>query len=347
MTHDPVPTSASIPPAPSRMHPPRTLSRRRLLKQSFAFSAAFALGLPRREVTAAEIDAGDLHFLTIGDWGDAKDLKPQSAVAAGMRRYVKDAAIRPEALLLLGDNFYGPFKGGTACPRWTSQFEDMYPAESFPGPCFAALGNHDYDDEPKDKLAAELAYAADHPGTRWTLPAKWYSFQFPRENPLVKFVVLDSNYKNRVISLTAEEKAAQDAWLNSELSKPRTAPWLVVMAHHPLYSNGAHGDHPHLIAEWEPLFRRHRVDLYLCGHDHDLQHMEFRDHPTSFVLSGGGGARVREIKEMKHGPYGRAIHGFSHLQLNKDRIILRHVDANRKLLHAFRKTPAGAVTILS
>lgn len=322
------------------------ITRRRLLKQSFAFSAALAVGGRRRLLAANEINAADRHLMMIGDWGDFKDLKPQEAVAGGMKRYVQDANLKPDAMLLLGDNFYGAFKGGTSCPRWKTQFEDMYPASVFPGPCYAMLGNHDYDEEPKDKLAAELAYAKATPGTRWTMPAKWYAFEFPRQNPLVKFIVLDSNYKNRVESLTEDEKRSQMTWLKSEIAKPRTTPWLIVMAHHPLFSNGIHGDHAHLIADWEPLFKQHKVDFYFCGHDHDMQHMEFENHPTSFVLSGGGGARVREIKEIKHGPFGQGVHGFSHLQVNKDQMIVRHLDANRKQLHAFSKSAAGRVQIL-
>src|ERR1700761_2394235 len=42
----------------------------------------------------------------------------------------------------------------------------------------------------------------------------------------------------------------------------------------------------------DSLLRRHKVDLYLSGHDHDLQHIEFKGHPTSFVISGGGGAEL-------------------------------------------------------
>jgi hypothetical protein len=36
-------------------------------------------------------------------------------------------------------------------------------------------------------------------------------------------------------------------------------------------------------------------------------------------------------------PYGRAVHGFSHLQLNADRILVRHVDVSGVQLHAFEK----------
>lgn len=328
------------------------LTRRRLLKQTFAFSAAMTLGSRKRLIGADLISPTDHHLMMIGDWGAVeKEMKPQQAVADGMKRYVQDAKIKPEGMMLLGDNFYGSFKGGTSCTRWKTQFEDMYPASIFPGPCYALLGNHDYDDEPKEKLDAQLAYSKHHLGTRWTLPAKWYAFDFPRLNPLIKFIVLDSNYKNRLVSLTEAEKAAQNAWFKTEIAKPRTTPFLIVMAHHPLYSNGLHGDTPALIADWEPLFKQHKVDFYFCGHDHDMQHMEFEKHPTSFVISGGGGARVRvgegaEVSTLKHGPFLKTVYGFSHLEINKDRIITRHLDANQKQIHAFSKTTAGKVEIL-
>jgi tartrate-resistant acid phosphatase type 5 len=321
---------------------PDLSSRRRFLKQTFAFSAASLLGQGVRYVDAAEVSKENLQLLMFGDWGASKDTKAQSAVASGMEAYVKQLKFTPESIFLLGDNFYGECKGGVNCPRWKEQFEDMYPAEVFPGKCHAMLGNHDYDDD-KGMLQAELDYAAAHPGTRWSLPAKWYAL----ETPLVRFLVLDSNYHNRKVSLTADEKAAQMAWLEKELAKPRKSQWLVVMGHHPLYSNGVHGDDQALIDAWDILFREHKVDFYFCGHDHDLQHTEFEGHPTSFVVSGGGGARAREIKEMRHGPFGLAVYGFTHLEVSPEKFVVRHIDANRKQLHAFSKDRVGKVTILS
>lgn len=329
--------------------PAKTISRRRLLKTSFAFSAAALLGgRGIRLVSAGETAGDDHHLIMIGDWGAvAKEMKAQAAVAEGIKGYVARMKLAPDAMLLLGDNFYGPFKGGTKCPRWNEQFEAMYPTSMCKGPCYALLGNHDYDDEPVSKLAAELAYANDTPGTRWTMPAKWYAFEFPRQNPLVKFIALDSNYENRTVSLTAEERTRQSEWFKNEIAKPRTAPYLIVMAHHPIYSNGVHGDTKALIKEWAPLLKEQKAHFYFCGHDHDMQHMEFEDHPTSFILSGGGGARIRAIDHIKHGPFGKGIYGFSHLQINADRILVRHLDANQKQLHAMSKTVEGKVSVIA
>ncbi len=319
------------------------MNRRQALKQTFRFSAALMAGRSILNSASAleEPPAGSaLHYMMIGDWGWLGDLKPQTAVAAGMTSYIRDRKFQPEALFLLGDNFYGPFKGGTDCPRWKTQFEDMYPKEVFPGPCHSILGNHDYDEEPVDKLAAELAYAKAHPGTRWNMPAKWYRLDLgpAAGKPLVTVLALDSNYHNATISLTATERKQQLAWLKTELEKPRTAPWLVVIGHHPLYTDGVHGDDKALIADWDELFKKHKVHFYFAGHDHDLQHLEFDKHPTSFVISGGGGASLRE-PHHKRGPFSKGIYGFTHLEVTAEHFIVRHFDAGVQLLHAFAKKP--------
>lgn len=286
------------------------------------------------------------HLFLLGDWG-AIDAKPQGHVAATMAAYAKRQRLQPSALLLLGDNLYGRLDGGVNSPRWQTQFEAMYPQAAFPGPCYALLGNHDYRAEPAGKADAQLAYAAAHPGTRWTLPAKRYRFDFPKKEPLVTFLMLDSNYQPpspEKLSLTLEERTAQAAWLRAELAKPRTAPFLVVCGHHPLYSNS--GDNKVLIAEWDDLFRKHGVHAYFCGHIHDLEHLEFAGHPTSFVVSGGGGTTVGSSqvpKSTAQNLFSQGVHGFTHLEIKRDRLTVRHLGVEGVQLHAFAKNVDGRV----
>lgn len=318
------------------------ISRRRMLKQTFAFSAAAMLG--RQGFAQAEVEAvAGVHLMMIGDWG-AKDKKPQAAVASGMKKFLEEQGIRPNAMLLLGDNFYGSMKGGVKSERWREQFSKMYPRTHFDCPCYAVLGNHDYRDDPGRSLEAQLSYRKVNAGSRWTMPDKWYAVDLMGLDgkPLVRLVGVDSNRGD----LGVEQMAKQQKWLEEELARERVAPWLVVMGHHPLYSNGRHGDNAGLIAAWGELFEKHGVDFYFCGHDHDLQHMEFEGRKTSFVLSGGGGARVRPIEEVRHGPYAQALYGFTHLQVTPEKLVLQHVDANRNRLHAFSKTRDGVVRVL-
>lgn len=328
---------------------PSHLTRRQALRQTVFFSAAALLGRWPASSSALPLSNDARHFLLLGDFGrdpEKDKSNRQSTVAAAMQRYVAAQAIKPEGLFLLGDNFYGPMPGGVASRRWQTGFEDMYPKTVFPGPCWAMLGNHDYDEDNGLKLASEMQYADAHPGTRWQMPAKWYRVDWPAVNPLFTCLVLDSNYRNKRIYLTNEERTAQLNWLKAELAKPRTAPWLMCMGHHPMYSNGTHGDTKALIQDWGSLFQNSGVAFYFCGHDHDLQHLEFEGMKTSFVVSGGGGATITTIKKPGRGVFSASTLGFTHLEVTPEKCTVRHIGPNGELFHAFNRTAAGKVTVL-
>ena len=328
-------------------------NRRQFLRQSFAFSALASLGgLPSFGAPKPPAKDAD-HLIMAGDWG-YENTKAQMAVARAMGTYTQQHALHPEALLMLGDNWYGPLDGGVESLRWKTSFEDAYPASVFPGPVYAIPGNHDYQVMPESKLAAELAYAK-RPGTRWTMPSLWYRVELPATNPIITLIALDSNVPHAKplklpdFTLTQAQHEEQVAWLDAELSKPLKTPFLVVMGHHPIYSNGVHGDHPVLIKDWEPLLRKHNVHLYLAGHDHDLQHLEFANHPTSFFMSGGGGADLYRltIESTERGPYAQKVYGFSHLEMTSDLLTLRHLNEKGQVVHAFTKRPDNSVQILN
>ena len=324
-------------------------SRRRFLLQTGKFSALALLGSP---LALAELpapstlpDPKSTHILLLGDWGTETEPGQQIAVANAMKRWASDNSICPKALLMLGDNFYGEMPDGVNSHRWIKQFEQMYPSSSFPGPAYAVLGNHDYETFRGNKVEAQLAYT--NQGTRWRMPQRWYSVKLPKENPLLTLICLDSNIPGSKghdlwpwsFVLTRQQHDEQQAWFEAELAKPRTTPFLAVAAHHPLYSNGQHRDNPKLVAQWDSLLRRNHVDLYLSGHDHDLQHLEFKDHPTSFVISGGGGAELVgwTTPPQGRGPWGLRALGFTDLQISKDELVVRHIGKDATVLYEFKK----------
>ncbi|AFL89209.1 putative phosphohydrolase [Terriglobus roseus DSM 18391] len=329
------------------------LTRRGFLKTTFAFSAAAMLA--GCETIVRPLVEAPINVMALGDWGWVGDLTAQHQVASAMQSYVRTHALSPNALLMLGDNFYGELPGGVSDPRWQSQFETIYPSESYNCPVYAVPGNHDYQNDPQSKYEAELAYSAL--GTsRWTMPSRYYKVLLPAKAPLITCIMLDSNMgdepaqphpRGNYYAQTDAERREQLAWLTQTLAEPLETPFLAVIAHHPLYTNGAHGDNQTLIRDWDPLLRKAGVHLYLAGHDHDMQHLEFAGHPTSFVLSGGGGAALNRLKSPSDGPFAAEVHGFTHLQISEDLVTVTHLDENGNTIHSFSKTPSGVVTLLS
>ncbi|HEX4154408.1 MAG TPA: metallophosphoesterase [Acidobacteriaceae bacterium] len=344
---------------------PSPLNRREFLRQTFAFSAlaaasprlAFGYQAAVSPQPAPAPDPNGRHMFLIGDWGTDKYADQQIATAAAMKQWVDQRHIHPGSLFLLGDNWYGDMGVGYISGRWQSQFEQMYPTSHFPGPCYAVLGNHDYERRVSSKVDLELGYAAHAKGTRWTMPSRWYTFTWPQKEPVITFICLDSNLPGTKKGYTAfepwsfemkhEERDQQDAWFRAELAKPRSTPFVAVTCHHPLYTNGIHRDQKILIRDWDALIRQYKVDFWISGHDHDLQHLEFAGHPTSFIISGGGGAELVNwtTPPEERGPFGNKALGFSDMEFSRDGILFRHVGVHGQVLHCFRKAPGGKVEI--
>lgn len=341
------------------------VTRRTFLQRAFAFSAAASLAGCGQGTSVIQNESlqgfqaatdGPTNLIMIGDWGWSGDTS-QTQVADAMNVYMVKKGLTIDALLLLGDNFYDEMHGGAYSSVWDTKFEQMYPQSAFNCPAYAILGNHDYQYYPGSKVHAELAYAA-RGISRWTMPGRYYRFTVPENNPLLTVLALDSNMPDEptnprppnpsFFTPTADEVAEQHAWLTAELKKPLTTPFLMVMGHHPVYSNGVFGDNETLVNNWDPLLRQHRVHLYVSGHNHDLEHLEFDGHPTSFVVSGGGGAWLTSQRSTSGNAdsHFAQSHGFTMLKVHSNLMTVRHVDPTGHVLHAFTKTPEGKVTIL-
>ena len=62
--------------------------------------------------------------------------------------------------------------------------------------------------------------------------------------------------------------------------------YCVVVGHHPVLSNGIYGPTPAIVEKIMPILEEHRIDAFLCGHDHSMQHLSY--NRTEYILSGRG-----------------------------------------------------------
>jgi hypothetical protein len=279
----------------------------------------------------------EVNLLAMGDWGN--NSRGQRVIADTLAQYARHADRKFSAMLLAGDNFYVHLSGVND-PLWQTMFEERYDPTALNFPFYAALGNHDYKN---NQQLIELAYTQQNPQSRWKMPSRWYRVDLPAQHPLVTVFMLDSNKP----LMSEADWNAQLTWLKSELSKPRKAPWLMMCAHHPLFSNGDHGDNGVLQSEWGPLVKQYNVNFYLCGHDHDLQHLEVPGWKASFLLVGGGGATTRPERVDKRGPFSVSENGFADFHFTPSRAVVRLVSSDGSILHEFEKMPDGKTRVLS
>lgn len=332
------------------MRPPlkfSSVTRRDAIKSGLIFSSAFLTAGWQSRLKAVEpkADFGNkgLHFLAVGDYGSGN--AAQEKVAARMNEFAGRLDAPLTAVLALGDNFYNKLE----VERFDRHFEKMYSKEHLDCPFYACLGNHDYGPEYdskqwRAKADIQLEYARANPSSRWKMPAKWYAVEFPNvAMPLVKIIYLDSN--NFEGALTPEEKIAQKRWLEAELKRETRAKWTWIVSHYPVFSDDTNRkDNKSLIRNWGPYLQANPISLYLSGHDHNLQHLQVKDYQPSFLVSGGGGAKLYETTASDRG-FSRTILGFNHLHVTADKITVQLIDGDGKRMHAFERDLKGQVKI--
>jgi hypothetical protein len=279
--------------------------------------------------------SGELRLLTLGDWGIDSPARKQ--VGEAMAKFAAEPGQRPDAVLLLGDNFYVKLSG-VADGQIQSFFEQTYDPARLNVPFYAVMGNHDYSN---DDVKIEMEYTRSR-DTRLKIPSRWYRLDLPVEKPLVTVLMLDSDAPPNL--MTQQDWAAENRWLGEELSKPH-APWLICCAHHDVFGNGNHGDNGVLMTTWGPLFMHAHIDFYVCGHEHTLQHLEIPKWPISFVVAGGGGAGNKPMLRDNRGPFSRSTHGFASFRFTPEAATVQLIGADGTIVHEFSRSREGNVTV--
>jgi hypothetical protein len=326
------------------------LTRREALRKAVLFSAGMMAGgsLARQALAAptTQFNGKGIDLLALGDFGTRGDAR-QVAVARQMAQFAGELDQPLTAVLALGDNFYKKM----SVDRFDKHFEKMYDEKHLGCPFYAIAGNHDYGTAAYDyqpgRLQISFDYAKNNPDSRWKMPSKWYALELPdADNPLVKVILLDGNFWPG--ALTPQEKIAQRRWLKAELAKGTKAPWLWMVSHYPIFSQtdkSGRGDSAEHIREWGPLLKEHNVSLYFAGHDHNMQHLRVEDYPTSFLVSGAGGAGLYETIPSPRGFTDFADLGFNHMHVTPERFQVQFINAAGKCLHSFERTLDGKVEV--
>lgn len=231
-------------------------------------------------------------FAVIGDWGRG-GTAGQRRVAEALRREA------PDFVVSTGDNFYSVGIESANEGR-THEWVDVYNASV---PWYVCLGNHDY----LGNAAAQVDMTRVY--NHWYMPDRFYNVRHGD----VELFVMDTtpwepvNYVVRHFGsrvrhwedLDAQMRRVpeQTAWLTSALAAS-TAPRKFIVGHHPLWTYGWHANAPVAMKDVVTrLMREHGVEAYLCGHDHNLQHI-VSDEGVEQYLSGAGSSRYPLRKKV-------------------------------------------------
>lgn len=273
-----------------------------------------------------------INFLVVGDWG-RQGTSHQREVATQMGKAA--ATLGSRCVLSVGDNFYEDGVASASDPQWRSSFEEIYTSPSLQIPWYVVLGNHDYRGTPQ----AQVEYSRK--STRWRMPDRY--FRISGENigaPHLDLFFIDTSplvhkYRQREQGVIAANVATQDVhaqtrWLDHELGLS-TAAWKLVIGHHTLRSGGSkHGETAEVVELIEPLLLKHRVQAYINGHDHDLQHI--RRDGVDYICTGAG-SESRPVRKVQGTLFCAAQSGFTSLTSSAESLELAFIDYTGAILH--------------
>ncbi|EHQ25873.1 purple acid phosphatase family protein [Mucilaginibacter paludis] len=285
--------------------------------------------LESEDVSPKAIFANDfpLNFVAIGDWGRNGEYH-QNEVAKQMGAW---AATHPNKFIIsVGDNFYPKGVVSENDPLWHYSFENVYTAHSLQDDWYPVLGNHDYGTDPD----AQVRYSKV--SRRWNMPALYYSKEvnIDKAGGKVLFVFIDT--QPIVYDLKEREPEKQLAWIDQTLANASPdVKWKIVIGHHPAYTVGPRITNYDTLAIRKALaglFEKHKVDVYLSGHDHSLQHLKPEGYTHQFISGAGS-----ELTEVTTGiPYSRfqaSEHGFMYFSINTTQLKVNAVNDSGKVLY--------------
>ncbi len=289
-----------------------------------------------KKVPSLQVNPAALNFIVMGDWG-RNGADHQKQVAEQMGKTASAASV--DFIIATGDNFYPEGVVSEFDPLWKYSFEDIYTAFSLQWDWHPVLGNHDYGSNPQ----AQVNYSKI--SRRWQMPARYYTKTFSlggdtTQQVLIAFIdttPLVSYYHNgNGHQVHDQDTTAQKVWLAKVLANPSPSiKWKFVVGHHPMYTGGSRTegrDTRSIRGSLQPLFEKYKVDAYLTGHEHSLQHHVTKVGTHHFT--SGAASEITPVKMLPISKFVASEYGFMVFSLMPANLLVQVIDWNGNVIYS-------------
>ena len=241
----------------------------------------------------------------------------------------------PDAVLALGDiHHYGGVRS-VSDPLWMTNYETVYTHPELLVDWMPICGNHEY----RGNTQAMIDYSGV--SRRWNMPARYYTRTFESKGTTVKVVFIDTTplidkYRNDVEQYPdacKEDMDKQLKWLDSVLSAAEED-WVLVAGHHPVYAETSKAEYERadMQRRVDAVLRRHKVDMYLCGHIHNFQHIRAKGSDIDYIVNSSA-SLSRKVKPVEGTQFCSGETGFSLVTADKKALNLYMINRDGKVLH--------------
>ena len=279
---------------------------------------------------------GPMRILVAGDLHTAG----APALAAALQRIREHQHL--DAVLLLGDNFDGCGAQSSRDPQW----RDFGPLLRVAIPIYPLLGNHDYGN-PKHRFGMTFVCGSPDPQSEldvhaWIFPARNYVITTDFADIIMADTTPVALGAGQPILGSATSQQVED-FVARELARD-TRRWKIVAGHHDVFHSGImrHRDSEDpgdAMVRFARMMERGGADLYLSGHQHQLELLEDGPRNPVFLISGAAGdpkrpAILKRIDARSRFLAGREhkTSGFAILEIARDSLRLSFIDEDGRPL---------------
>ena len=243
-----------------------------------------------------------------------------------------------EAILALGDVHHYMGVQSTADPLWTTNFELIYSHPELQIPWYPVLGNHEY----RGNTQAVIDYSAV--SRRWEMPSRYYTrvFHDEDENVSLRVVFIDTTplidkYQNDLADypdVAGQDIDTQLAWLDWQLSIAKED-WVIVVGHHPIYADTSKDveERTDMQRRVDPILRKYGVNMYICGHIHNFQHIRPAGAKIDYVVNTSASLSRQKVGKVDGTQFVSGEAGFSILSFSKGELRLDMINSQGETIH--------------
>jgi metallophosphoesterase superfamily enzyme len=247
--------------------------------------------------------------------------------------------IKPKCIISTGDVHHGNGVKSVKDNDWQQNFEDVYTHPKLNMEWHSALGNHEY----RGNTQAIFDYSKVNP--RWNTPERYYTKVVEAKGTSVRFVIIDTTplierYRSssKYPDCGIQDKEAQLEWLKNVLREAKED-WVIVAGHHPIHADTkkSKSERSDMRNSVDNILRKYKnVDMYVCGHIHNFQHLRDKKSHIDYIVNSSG-AESRDVKSTKRTIFCSGETGFSVISANEKELSLYMVDKNGNILNTVKR----------
>lgn len=279
-----------------------------------------------------------LNFYIANDLG-RNGYYDQKPVARTMGKMAENIDI--ECVVAPGDVHHFEGVRSTSDPLWMTNFELIYDHPELMLPWYAIAGNHEY----RGNTQAVIDYS--RVSARWNMPDFYYTKVLENDDITVRLVMLDTSplldkYRKDTEDYPDAGKRdieSQLVWLDSVLNVSKED-WVIVVGHHPIYADTEKNEteRTDMQKRVDTILRRHKnVDLYVCGHIHNFQHIRRSGADYDYVVNTSG-SLTRPVKKIEGTQFCSSVSGYSLVTADKKELSLHLIDKDGKIVYSLKRS---------